>query len=296
MVVVADGNITGRGENMSTPQILAKILGFDIDEKEDATYSYRCIGKLRKNLANVYFGTYEKGGKSLKYIVIVKCGVESEQGSGRSGNRGKRDSQLIITGLFNRIHHERELCALDTAINQALNTLQVPGYEIEHLMTIDADTRVEASSIHHIPTLFANLDAAIFLGGHSYGAPSALLASQSSKGDDIAGLILHDPALGMGYNQLELPPRIPTISYTSDEYNRAGVRCGDVTYHVEGAFHGNFVDAPLWAPLWVMRTLSLLIPACGPADPNKVHQQLAESARAFMRDPVGMEREAIPVM
>ena len=150
MVVVADGNITGKGESMSTPKILSKILGFDIDENEDASYAYRSIGTLRENRANVYSGIYEKGGKSLKYIVIVKSGLESEWGGGRAGNRGKRDSQLIITGLLNRIHHERELCELDSAINRALNELQVPAYEIEYLMTIDADTRVHEDSIHHM--------------------------------------------------------------------------------------------------------------------------------------------------
>jgi len=126
----------------------------------------------------------------------------------------------------------------------------------------------------------------IMLGGHSYGAPSAVMAANgASNQSNINGLILHDPALGMGYGML--PPngaksKIPTISYVSDEYNRDNVRYGDLTLHVKGCFHGNFVDAPLWAPRLVMRPLSLAIPAAGPADPFMVHEQLANSAMAFL--------------
>eukprot|EP00984_Skeletonema_dohrnii_P036586 scaffold37712_cov167-Skeletonema_dohrnii-CCMP3373.AAC.3 len=126
------------------------------------------------------------------------------------------------------------------------------------------------------------------VGGHSYGAPSAIMAANGAAEDSrIAGLILHDPALGMGYGML--PPngaksKIPSVTYTSDEYNKAKVRYGDTTLHVRGAYHGNFVDAPLWAPSVVMRTLSLLIPAAGPSSPVEVHEQLSESASEFIRN------------
>lgn len=127
----------------------------------------------------------------------------------------------------------------------------------------------------------------IMLGGHSYGCPSAIMAANGvSENTKIDGLILHDPALGMGYGML--PPNgststIKTISYISDEYNRANTRYGDLTLHVKGCYHGNFVDAPLWAPRFVMRLLSLAIPAAGPAQPMEIHDQLAESAIAFMK-------------
>ena len=127
----------------------------------------------------------------------------------------------------------------------------------------------------------------IMLGGHSFGAPSAVMAANGASQDsNVCGLILHDPALGMGYGML--PPngaksRIPTITYVSYEYNRANVRYGDLTLHVKGVYHGNFVDAPLWAPIIVMRLLSLIIPAAGPANPMEVHEQLSQSAFEFMK-------------
>ena len=67
------------------------------------------------------------------------------------------------------------------------------------------------------------------------------------------------------------------------------MRCGAETLHCRGAFHGNFVDAPLWAPPWVMRPLSAVIPAAGPADPAEMHAALARAAARFMSgEPAGV--------
>ena len=71
---------------------------------------------------------------------------------------------------------------------------------------------------------------------------------------------------------------VEAVSFTSDEYDAAGVRAGHETYHCRGAFHGNFVDAPLWAPSWVMRPLSAVIPAAGPVDPSDCPRVLARAA------------------
>jgi chitin synthase len=149
LLVVADGNITGKGEKKSTPETLSKILGYTMSSG-DRTYKCKSIGDLTENRAKLYCGTMRDCGKELKYIVIVKTGTAAEKGSPRAGNRGKRDSQLLFTGLLNRFHHGRKLNDLDVAMKNALDSMQVPLDEVRYLMAIDADTRIERDSISHM--------------------------------------------------------------------------------------------------------------------------------------------------
>eukprot|EP00984_Skeletonema_dohrnii_P020002 scaffold9677_cov121-Skeletonema_dohrnii-CCMP3373.AAC.13 len=152
LLMVADGVVTGNGEDMSTPEHLANILGFDIDEFEDDTFEYDCIGVIHtKNRARVYHGILQKGHKFLKYIAVVKCGLPEETTtSAKPGNRGKRDSQLIIMGYYNRIHYGRELTELDSAIQRGMVDLNLQADMVRFLMAIDADTRVDTMSITHM--------------------------------------------------------------------------------------------------------------------------------------------------
>ncbi len=152
LLMVADGLVTGNGEDMSTPEHLANILGFDIDEFEDDTFEYDCIGVTHtKNRARVYHGILQKGHKFLKYIAVVKCGLPEEATtSAKPGNRGKRDSQLIIMGYYNRIHYGRELSELDSAIQRGMVDLNLQADMVRFLMAIDADTRVDTMSITHM--------------------------------------------------------------------------------------------------------------------------------------------------
>lgn len=149
--IIADGVVTGAGQDLSTPEHLAEILGFEMDPENDELYSYGSIGLLTSNRARVYHGYYELEDKSLKYLVVVKHGLPMEQtGSAKPGNRGKRDSQLIIMGYFNRVYHGRELTELDAAIEDALIDLNMQSDDMRLLMTIDADTRVDELSITHM--------------------------------------------------------------------------------------------------------------------------------------------------
>eukprot|EP00929_Paragymnodinium_shiwhaense_P047336 TRINITY_DN24009_c0_g1_i1.p1 TRINITY_DN24009_c0_g1~~TRINITY_DN24009_c0_g1_i1.p1 ORF type:complete len:486 (+),score=90.24 TRINITY_DN24009_c0_g1_i1:57-1460(+) len=136
----------------------------------------------------------------------------------------------------------------------------------------------------------------VLVGGHSYGGPTAIIAANVAP-QLFQGLVLHDPALG---SPLQRPVQ-PVFSVVGDQYAGISNLVREVRYvstppggkasaggewagawHYEGISHGNFVDAPLWAPLIIMRLLGfLLIPAAGPADPAEAHAKLARAAATF---------------
>lgn len=61
----------------------------------------------------VYSGLYEHAGHVIPYIVMVKVGKPSERS--RPGNRGKRDSQMIMMRFMNRVHFDSPMspCELE---------------------------------------------------------------------------------------------------------------------------------------------------------------------------------------
>merc|ERR1711966_544848 len=166
LLVIADGNITGKGERISTPETLAKILGFTINPSDKA---YKCtsIGNITENRATLHYGIYTDAGKELKYLVVAKCGTPSEKGSARAGNRGKRDSQLLFSGLLNRFHHGRALNDLDRGIKNALDHMQISLDEVKYLMAVDADTRVDRESISHMTYSMNKNDRILALCGET---------------------------------------------------------------------------------------------------------------------------------
>ena len=166
-IAIADGQITGRGEPASTPQILGHILGYENDkvESHNTVHKYKSVGTITDNYAQIHYGT--TAAKGLKYLVIEKVGTNNERDSPRAGNRGKRDSLVIMMGLLNRIHYGKDLTSLDIAIVDALDYLQVSIDDVEHLLAIDADTRISKMSISYMVAAMKDEDDILALCGET---------------------------------------------------------------------------------------------------------------------------------
>lgn len=102
LMVICDGNIKGFGNEKPTPAIVLDILGVDPNaDPEPLSFQSLGEGSKQHNMGKVYAGLYECAGHVVPYLVIVKVGKPSERP--KPGNRGKRDSQMILMHFLNKV-------------------------------------------------------------------------------------------------------------------------------------------------------------------------------------------------
>jgi chitin synthase len=150
--VICDGMIVGGGNDRPTPKIVLDILG--VDPKIDPpALPFRAVGQGSEqlNYGKVYSGLYEFEGNVVPYIVVVKVGKESEQTKSKPGNRGKRDSQILLLSFLNRVHHRAPMSPLELEMfHQINNIIGVDPELYEYLLMVDADTSVKEDSLNRL--------------------------------------------------------------------------------------------------------------------------------------------------
>lgn len=156
--VICDGLITGAGNDRPTPKIVLDILG--VDPKVDPpSLPFKSVGAGadQLNYGKVYSGLYEYEGNVVPYLVVVKCGRETEAAKTKPGNRGKRDSQILLMSFLNRVHHRAPMNPLELEMfHQINNIIGVDPELYEYLLMIDADTCVREDSLNRLVARCAN--------------------------------------------------------------------------------------------------------------------------------------------
>lgn len=156
--VICDGVTVGGGNDRPTPKIVLDILG--IDPKVDPpALPFKSIGygSEQLNYGKVYSGLYEYEGNVVPYIVVVKVGKESERKKSKPGNRGKRDSQVLLMSFLNRVHHRAPMNPLELEMfHQINNVIGVDPELYEYLFMVDADTRVAEDALNRLVAACAN--------------------------------------------------------------------------------------------------------------------------------------------
>lgn len=162
IMVVCDGLIKGAGNDRTTPEIVLSMMeDFSVPLEDVKAYSYVAVasGTKRHNMAKVYAGFYKYDDSTVPpekqqrvpIIAIVKCGTPEEQVSAKPGNRGKRDSQIILMSFLEKITFDERMTELEYQILENIwrcTGLMADFYEA--VLMVDADTKVYPDSLTHM--------------------------------------------------------------------------------------------------------------------------------------------------
>ncbi|KAJ3285234.1 hypothetical protein HDU76_008168, partial [Blyttiomyces sp. JEL0837] len=119
--------------------------------KEIPIYEIESLGDkcLRRNMGQVYSGLYTVGEKKVPYIVIVKIGTTEEKS--KPGNRGKRDSQMLVMRFLHRVHFDKPMSSLELEmLRQMRDCIGVHPSCYEYILMVDADTEVYVDSLNRL--------------------------------------------------------------------------------------------------------------------------------------------------
>lgn len=167
LLIICDGMIVGSGNDRPTPRIVLDVLGANPNvDPEPLSYLSLGEGSKQHNMAKVYSGLYEHLGHVVPYLVVAKCGKPSERA--RPGNRGKRDSQLILMRFFNKVHFGLPMTPMELEMyHQIKNVIGVNPSFYEYLLQVDADTEVDTMCLAHFISFFMKDKKVIGLCGET---------------------------------------------------------------------------------------------------------------------------------
>ncbi|ESK87178.1 chitin synthase [Moniliophthora roreri MCA 2997] len=150
LVIICDGMIVGSGNDRPTPRIVLDILGADPNlDPEPLSFVSLGEGAKQHNMGKIYSGLYECSGHVVPYLVVVKVGKPNERS--RPGNRGKRDSQMVLMHFLNKVHFNAPMNPLELEMyHQIKNVIGVNPTFYEYLFTVDADTTVDKFSVNRL--------------------------------------------------------------------------------------------------------------------------------------------------
>ncbi|KAI0185668.1 class V chitin synthase [Xylaria flabelliformis] len=184
LVIVCDGMIIGQGNDRPTPRIVLDILGVS-ETVDPEPLSFESLGEGLKqhNMGKVYSGLYEVQGHIVPFMVVVKVGKPSEVS--RPGNRGKRDSQMVIMRFLNRVHYNLPMSPLELEMyHQIRNVIGVNPTFYEYMLQIDADTVVAPDSATRMVSAFLDDTRLIACCGET--------ALTNSKSSFITGIQVYE--------------------------------------------------------------------------------------------------------
>ena len=156
ILVIADGQVLGDGNTLTTPKIcLTMMQEFIIppDQVEHNSYVAIADGEKQLNDAKVYAGFYSYDDNSVErskqqrvpMVLVEKVGNQTERKNNekKAGNRGKRDSQIVLMSFLQKVMFDERMTTFEYEFfNSIWRVTGVSPDRYELALCVDADTKV----------------------------------------------------------------------------------------------------------------------------------------------------------
>jgi len=170
ILVIADGQVTGGGNKLSTPQIcLSMMKEFVIPWNQVESNAYVAIadGEKQLNEAKVYAGFYAYDDNSVEkskqqrvpMVLVEKVGnrAERENKEKKAGNRGKRDSQIVLMSFLQKVMFDERMTAFEYEFfNSIWRVTGISPDRYELALCVDADTKVFPDALSRMAVCMVN--------------------------------------------------------------------------------------------------------------------------------------------
>ncbi|KAJ7467425.1 glycosyltransferase family 2 protein [Mycena galericulata] len=159
ILIIADGMVKGAGNDLTTPEIcLGMMTEFVVPPAEVEAHSYVAIadGHKRHNMAKVYAGYYSydpatterSKQQRVPILLVAKTGNPLEAGDAKPGNRGKRDSQIVLMAFLQKVMFDERMTTFEYEFfNSLWRVTGVSPDRYELVLCVDADTKVFPDSL-----------------------------------------------------------------------------------------------------------------------------------------------------
>lgn len=168
ILVIADGVVQGSGNKLTTPDIVLGMMKELIIQPEDVeAQSYVAIadGHKRHNMARVFAGFYDYDSNTIEpskqqrvpMVLVAKVGNPLEAHEAKPGNRGKRDSQVLLMSFLEKVMFDERMTTFEYDFFNALwRVTGVTADKYEVCLMVDADTKVFPDSVTRMTSCFVN--------------------------------------------------------------------------------------------------------------------------------------------
>ncbi|KAI0319028.1 glycosyltransferase family 2 protein [Amylostereum chailletii] len=159
ILVIADGMVKGAGNDKTTPEICIEMMKDFIIEPEDVeAHSYVAIadGHKRHNMAKVFAGFYDYDDSTVErskqqrvpMVLVAKTGNPLEANEAKPGNRGKRDSQIVLMAFLQKVMFDERMTTFEYEFfNSVWRVAGISPDRYELVLCVDADTKVFPDSL-----------------------------------------------------------------------------------------------------------------------------------------------------